>query len=128
MLKGFKSFLMRGNIVEMAVAVVIGVSFTSLVATFTKALIQPLINIFLGGGMEGGTFVLRGQRFDIGAVFTALITFVITAAVVYFLVVMPLEHLEERRRRGEPVATPEPSNDIVLLAEIRDLLRSQARE
>ncbi len=128
MLKGFRDFLMRGNVVELAIAVVIGSAFAALVTTVTKSLIQPLINVFLGGGADGGTFTLRGQRFDIGAMINGLITFVITAAVVYALVVVPLKAVEERRRRGEAVPAAPPSDETVLLSEIRDLLARQGRD
>lgn len=128
MFKGFRDFLMRGNVVELAIAVVIGSAFAALVTTVTRSLIQPLINVFLGGGVNGGTFVVRGQRFDVGAVINGFVTFVITAAVVYALVVVPLKAVEERRRRGEAVPAAPPSDETVLLAEIRDLLARQGRD
>ena len=105
MLKGFREFMLRGNVVELAVAVVIGTAFTALVATFTKALLQPLINVFLGGGVGGGKVAWLGQVFDFGAVINAVITFVLIAAVVYFLVVVPLRRLTQRggaRARNAP--------------------------
>jgi large conductance mechanosensitive channel len=127
MVKGFRDFIMRGNIVDLAIAVVIGVAFTALVAAVTDALIKPLIGVFLGGGVSGGTFTVRGQVFNVGAVITAIITFLITAAVVYFLIVVPMKKLADRRAPGDAdVPTPAPSDEAVLLTEIRDLLARRA--
>ena len=127
MVKGFRDFIMRGNIVDLAIAVVIGVAFGALVTTTTNALIKPLIGVFMGGGAAGGTFMVRGQTFDVGAVITAIITFLITAAVVYFLIVVPMQRLAARRTRGDAdVPTPAPTDEAVLLTEIRDLLARRA--
>ena len=125
MIKGFKDFLLRGNVVDLAVAVVIGTAFGTVVASFTGSFIQPLINLVLGGGVDGGTFYVDEQPFTVGAFINSLIFFVITAAVVYFVVVIPVQKLMARRKTGEEpeaVATPE---DIALLQEIRDLLRDR---
>ena len=126
MYRGFRDFLMRGNIVDLAIAVVIGTAFTAVVKVFTDSLIQPLINLVLGGGVSGGKVRVNGQVFDFGAVLNALIFFVITAAVVYFLIVVPMNHIIERRRRGDADApTPMPSDEAVLLTQIRDLLSAR---
>ncbi|MCW2831092.1 MAG: mechanosensitive ion channel protein MscL [Aeromicrobium sp.] len=122
MLTGFKDFLLRGNIVDLAVAVVIGTAFTALVGAFTKSFIEPLLGIIGGGGDLGMTFTVDGQPFTVGAFLTAVITFVITAAVIYFFVVTPMKTVQERLASGKeraPVAVPE---DIQLLREIRDAL------
>lgn len=122
MLKGFKDFLLRGNIVDLAVAVVIGTAFTALVASFTSSFINPLIGLIAGGGPKGATFTVNGQHFTVGLFITACITFVITAAVVYFAIVVPMKHVQERMAAGKetpPEAVPE---DIALLREIRDQL------
>ena len=103
MLSGFKRFLLRGNIVDLAVAVAIGAAFSSLVGAFGSAFIKPLIGLFLGGGIKGGTYEVRGQVFDVGGFFNAVITFLITAAVVYFFVVKPLDALMRQFHK-----TPEP--------------------
>ena len=124
MLKGFKAFLMRGNVVELAIAVVIGTAFTALVKAVTDALILPLVNLVLGGGTKGGKVLVSGQVFDFGAVVNAAIFFVITAAVVYFALVVPMNAVaERRRRRGEPAEPEAVPADVALLTEIRDLLR-----
>lgn len=125
MLKGFKDFLLRGNVVDLAVAVVIGAAFTSVVTSFTNAFLQPLIRLFSGGGEFAGTIQVNGVEFDWASFVNAAITFIITAAVVYFMVVYPMKWLQERRRRGEEVGPSEPT-DVALLGEIRDLLRDQA--
>ncbi len=124
MIKGFKDFFLRGNIVDLAVAVVIGVAFTTLVTALTDSFLKPLIGLIGGGGIEGGTFTLNGQVFDWAAFIKAVITFVLTAAVVYFAVVLPMKTITERRKRGEEAGPAEPTQ-VELLAEIRDLLRSQ---
>ena len=124
MIKGFKDFLLRGNIVDLAVAVVIGVAFTALVASFTDSFLKPLIGLIGGGGIEGGTFTVNGQDFTWAAFINAVITFILTAAVVYFAIVLPMKAITERRKRGEEAGPAEPTQ-VELLAEIRDLLRAQ---
>jgi large conductance mechanosensitive channel len=124
MIKGFKDFLLRGNVVDLAVAVVIGAAFTALVTAFTTSFLQPLIGLVGGGGVDGGTVVVDGQKFAWGAFVNALITFVLTAAVVYFVVVLPMKTLMERRKRGEEPGPAAPTQ-VELLVEIRDLLRGQ---
>jgi large conductance mechanosensitive channel len=128
MLKGFRDFIMRGNVIELAVAVAIGTSFTAVVSQFGDSFIKPLVGLVGGGGLEGGRFTINGQVFDWAAFVNALIFFVLTAAVIYFVVVAPYNAFEERRKRGQgPVDPPAPPDDIVLLTEIRDLLRAQDR-
>ena len=124
MLKGFKDFLLRGNIVELAVAVVIGTAFTALVTAFTTSFLEPLIGLLGGGGVQGGIATVNGQQFTWGAFVNAVITFVLTAAVLYFLVMMPMKRLIERRKSGEEAGPAEPTQ-VELLVEIRDLLRAQ---
>jgi large conductance mechanosensitive channel len=122
MLKGFKDFIMRGNVVDLAVGVVIGAAFTAVVSGFTTAFLKPLIDVFSGGGEVGGTWTVNGVKFPWSAFVNAVITFLITAAVVYFLVVLPLNKLAERRRRGEEPPPAAPSEEVKLLTEIRDAL------
>lgn len=126
MLKGFKDFILRGNVVDLAVAVVIGAAFTAVVTAFTNSFLKPLIQALSGGGQLAGTFTVNGAVFDWAGFVNAVITFAITAAVVYFLVVFPLKVIEERRKRGEEAGPAEPT-DIELLTEIRDLLAEQRR-
>ena len=124
MIKGFKDFLLRGNVVDLAVAVVIGAAFTAVVGSFTTSFLEPLIGLVGGGGVDGGTLVVDGQRFTWGAFVNAVITFVLTAAAVYVVVVPPMKAIVERRRRGEE-AGPVVPTQVELLVEIRDLLRAQ---
>jgi large conductance mechanosensitive channel len=125
--QGFKDFIMRGNVVDLAVGIVIGAAFTTVVTAFTKGFIEPLIKIASGRtGVSAGSFYIRGVPFDVASFLNAVITFLITAAVLYFFVVYPLNALAERRRRGEEPPTKAPSEEVQLLTEIRDaLLRGQ---
>ena len=126
MLKGFRDFIMRGNVLELAVAVAIGTAFTAVVTQFGESFINPLVKVFGGGGELGGSFTLRGQVFDWAGFVNALIFFLITAAVIYLAVVAPYNAFEERRKGGQgPVDPPAPPDDVILLTEIRDLLREQ---
>ncbi len=125
MIKGFKDFILRGNVVDLAVAVVIGTAFGAVVMSFTSSFIQPMINLALGGGVDGGTFSVDGQVFTVGAFINAVIFFLITAAVVYVAVVVPLQRLLERRKTGAEPEVVATSEDIALLQEIRDLLRDR---
>jgi large conductance mechanosensitive channel len=121
MLKGFRDFIMRGNVIELAVAVAIGTAFTAVVTQFGESFIKPLVGLLGGGGVDGGKFTINGQEFDWAAFVNALIFFVLTA-----VVIAPYNAFEERRKRGQgPVDPPPPPDDVVLLTEIRDLLRSQ---
>jgi large conductance mechanosensitive channel len=126
MLQGFKDFLFRGNIVDLAVAVVIGTAFTALVATFTGALIEPIINAAGGADVKGLSYQLIDGNdktvIDFAAIINAIITFLITAAVVYFVFVVPSKRLMERLARGQEEEPEGPSEDILLLREIRDAL------
>jgi large conductance mechanosensitive channel len=122
-LSGFKTFLLRGNVVDLAVAVVIGTAFTAVVTSFAESFLEPLIALAGGGGRLGGTLSVGGQTFTWGAFLSQVITFVLTAAVVYLVVVLPLHKLLERRA-SEPAPAPGPT-ELELLVEIRDLLRAQ---
>ena len=119
MLKGFKEFIMRGNLVELAVAFVIGGAFATVVAATVRLLMDVI-------GKIGGTPNFSDYRpggISLGAWITAVISFLILAAVIYFLVVTPYNALQERMSRGEEAAPPAP--DIALLTEIRDLLANR---
>ncbi|MGQ0574137.1 MAG: large conductance mechanosensitive channel protein MscL [Pseudonocardia sp.] len=129
MLKGFKDFVLRGNVVDLAVAVVIGAAFTTIVTAFTSSIVQPLINAVTPAQREGGLGVtlVAGKEntyVDFAAVIAAAINFVIVAAVVSFAIVYPLKVVQERRRRGEEAGPAEPT-DVELLTEIRDLLAAR---
>ncbi|TDC82031.1 large conductance mechanosensitive channel protein MscL [Micromonospora sp. KC606] len=124
MLKGFKDFIMRGNVVDLAVGVVIGAAFTGLVTAFTNAFLKPIIKL-VGGGKDqfaGAWEISEGNLMDWAAFVNAVITFLLTAAVLYFLVVFPMNRLAERRQRGEEPPPKAPSEEVKLLTEIRDAL------
>lgn len=129
MFKDFKAFLMRGNVVDLAVAVVIGAAFGAIVAAISTGLITPIIGLIISKDFTKMTFELGASTFNYGIVIDAVIRFVTYAAVIFFLVVKPMQALDDRRRRGEPASdTPAPSDEALLLTEIRDLLvASQSR-
>lgn len=130
MLKGFKDFLMRGNVVELAVAVVIGTAFAAVVKTVLDNLVKPILAAIGGANVSGlGVQLVDGNphaRIDFAEIINALIVFLITAAVVYFILIMPMNKFAEmkRRRLGLPEPT-EPASTEDLLTEIRDLLAAQ---
>jgi large conductance mechanosensitive channel len=125
MLKAFRDFIMRGNVIDLAIAVVIGAAFGGIVTAISRD--------FIGGilGAAGGTdsfnaagFTVNGSKIVYGTTITAIINFAIVAAVLYFIVILPMNELARRRATpGEP-ETPAPSDEAVLLTEIRDILQS----
>jgi large conductance mechanosensitive channel len=119
MIKGFKAFVLRGNVIDLAVAFVVGAAFASLIGTFSEALISPIVGIFLGGGVDVGMVTVNGQVIDFTALINAVITFVITLSVIYFVFVVPMNKYRQRTGQGDVDATPA---DVKLLGEIRDLL------
>jgi large conductance mechanosensitive channel len=127
MLKQFRDFLLRGNVVDLAVAVVIGAAFGAVVTSFVADLVTPLIAA-IGGKPDFAalSFTINGSLFHYGRFLNAVLSFVIIAAAVFFLVVKPVGALMERRKAGlEPEADAVPE-DVILLGEIRDLLRARA--
>ncbi|MDL9938961.1 large conductance mechanosensitive channel protein MscL [Gordonia sp. ABSL1-1] len=124
MLKGFKDFILKGNVVELATAVIVGAAFTAIVTAFTDGIVNPLINAIPIGtdAAKGLGFQLVGDKpstyVDLGLVITAVINFVIIAAVVYFLIILPYNKLSELGGYGKKAEVTE----VALLAEIRDLL------
>jgi len=106
-LKEFRAFILRGNLVDLAVAVVIGTAFTAVVASLVKDIITPLIAAIFGKPSFGGlAFTINGSRFAYGNFINALLTFLIIAAVVFFLVVKPVNMLMARRRTEQEVDSP----------------------
>jgi large conductance mechanosensitive channel len=134
MIKGFKDFILRGNVIDLAVAVVIGAAFATIVTAFTDKIVNPIIASLGGANANGLGFSIRGGKLatktfvDIGAVITAAINFVIVAAVIYLVLVVPMNKLAERRKRGEAPVESVPTEDIVLLKEIRDLLAARSTQ
>jgi large conductance mechanosensitive channel len=133
MLKGFKDFILRGNVIELSIAVVVGTAFTALVGAFTSNIVNPIIAAAGGVETEGLGFpIWPGNEktfLNFGAVITAFVTFLITAAVVYFIFVAPMNRINHLVRKrlatAEPEEKPLPA-DTALLAEIRDLLAQLA--
>jgi len=123
MLKGFKEFLSRGNVVDLATAVVIGAAFTGLVTSFTEKVIQPLVDrVGAGGDREYGILKVSlggdpEQFLDFNAVLSAFINFLIVAAVVYFVIMVPYKRLRERGEVEQAQDT-----ELSLLTEIRNIL------
>jgi large conductance mechanosensitive channel len=108
MLTEFKDFLMRGNIVDLAVAFVIGVAFAAVVTSFVDDLIMPIIAMIIGKpDFSDLTFTINDAVFRYGAFITQLITFAAIAAAVFFFVVRPMKMLAERRAKGEPEVIPD---------------------
>jgi large conductance mechanosensitive channel len=126
LLQGFKDFIMRGNVVDLAVGIVIGATFATVVTSFAESFINPLLKVVGGGGKTGGSFTIRGVVFPYSDFINGLISFLITAAVVYFLVVTPMNLLAERRKKGTEPESEAPSDEVRLLTEIRDALAGGA--
>ncbi|WFB07765.1 large conductance mechanosensitive channel protein MscL [Streptomyces sp. LX-29] len=144
-LEGFKAFLMRGNVIDLAVAVVIGAAFTAVVNSLVKGVINPIVGAFgtkdldryrscLKGPCETNAAgdVVRGIPILWGSVLSAVLTFLITAAVVYFLMVLPmsryLAHKAAKERREEEAHAEVEATEIELLREIRDALVAQRND
>jgi large conductance mechanosensitive channel len=120
--KGFRDFLLRGNVIDLAVAVVIGTAFAALIGAFTTAFIDPLIRLVLpGDGIDAGVLTIGGEKFDLTLMVNALIAFGVTAAAVYFVIVVPAKRYSARY--AEPAADSGPT-EVELLTEIRDALRT----
>jgi len=125
MLKGFRDFLMRGNVVELATAVIIGAAFSGVVDGVIKGIIDPLIAIFAPGDVkELGNALVLGP-FKVGLVVSAVLTFVLKAGVVYFFIIRPFSRLAARLAAAPPPPAPPPA-DVQLLTEIRDLLKQRS--
>ena len=133
MLKGFREFMSRGNVIDLAVAVVIGAAFTQVVDALVKGIILPIVSAMFGKpSFDDLTFTINGSKFLYGTFLTAVVNFVLVAAAIYFLVVTPIRRLgslQARRReagRKEDEASV-PSDEVVTLREIRDLLAGPQR-
>ena len=100
MLSGFREFVMRGNVVDLAVAVVIGAAFGALITSFVGDVLTPLLGVFGLPDFEGLTFTVGEAVVRYGAFLNALISFLLVVAAIYFFVVQPLNALERRRQRG----------------------------
>lgn len=138
MFKGFKEFILRGNVIDLAVAVVIGAAFTAIVTGLVEGIFNPVIALlFNAEDLDGAGIVLRPESapgaddaivLAWGRVLSALIQFLLVATVVYFALVAPMNALRRRRAAAtEEPAAPAAPTDVELLTEIRDLLKQQNR-
>ena len=119
MLRGFREFVMRANVVDLAVAVVIGAAFGAVIAAFVKDLITPFIAALIGKpDFSALGLTIRGSRLLIGDFLNALIAFVLVAAAVYFFVVAPVNAMVARRKRGEAPVDPTTKKCAECLSEV----------
>jgi large conductance mechanosensitive channel len=132
MIKGFKEFILRGNVVDLAVAVVIGAAFGAVVTALVADIFTPLIGAIVGqNDFSTLTFTINKSEFKYGDFINKLISFVLIAAAIYFFVIIPITKMTELRERrrvaGEDPDEATPiSDEVAVLSEIRDLLRQQA--
>jgi large conductance mechanosensitive channel len=126
-IKEFRDFILRGNVVDLAVAVVLGAAFGAVVTGFVASFVTPLIAL-IGGKPDFGdlAFTISGTRFTYGAFLNVLISFLTIAAVVFFVIVRPMNAVMARVTRQDEPGSDAPAEDVVLLTEIRDLLRDRA--
>jgi large conductance mechanosensitive channel len=118
-LKGFRQFVLRGNVLDLAVAVVIGGAFAAVVTALVKDLLTPLIAALVGKpDFSAITFTVNGSQFLIGDFINALVAFLLMALAVYFFVIAPVNAIVERRRRGEPPADPTTKKCSECLSEV----------
>lgn len=125
MLKGFKEFISRGNVVELAVGVIIGAAFKNIVDALVDGIINPLIAAIIGKPDFSDAFILtlNGSDVKFGLLITAIINFILMAFAIYFCIVVPMNTLNARRKKAEDEAPePEVSDEVKLLTEIRDAL------
>lgn len=124
MLKGFKEFISRGNVVELAVGVIIGAAFKNIVDALVDGIINPLIAAVIGKPDFSDAFILtlNGTDVKFGLLITAIINFILMAFAIYFCIVVPMNALNNRRKKAEDEAPEEPSDEVKLLTEIRDAL------
>lgn len=136
MLRGFRDFIMRGNVIDLAVAVVIGAAFTAIVTAVVSGFVNPLISALFNASDLSKALVVRiptvgggHSQLLFGSIIGAIINFLAVAAVVYFVMVMPMNHMKDRlqarKNATAPANEPPAPTDIELLAEIRDLLKAQ---
>lgn len=126
MLQGFKEFILRGSVVELAVAVVIGTAFTAIVTAFVDYIVNPLLGAFVPtGSLSEWVVEIPGifgpAELGVGGIIQAVINFIAIALVVYLAIVLPMNKIAERRAAGAPAEDIPPTQEE-LLAEIRDLL------
>ena len=122
MLRGFRDFLMRGNVVELATAVIIGAAFGAVVDGLIKGLLDPLIAMLSPGDVKQLETALMIGPFKVGLVLSAIVNFILKAGVVYFLIVKPFSGMAARLAAATP-----PPPDVAVLIQIRELLQEQQK-
>ena len=126
MWKEFREFAMKGNVVDLAVGVIIGGAFGKIVEAVTAAIINPLLALVVGKPDFHFGPTIKGSTFDFGLILTAILMFLMTAAVIFFLIIKPANAFMARLKKDEPAPPPAgPTNEEKLLAEIRDLLKTR---
>jgi large conductance mechanosensitive channel len=132
MFQGFKEFITRGNVLDLAVAVVIGAAFSGVIDGLVKGFIMPLVGWLVGApDFSGIAFDVpnwqgKTTEFPIGLFIQGLIMFVLIAGAIYFFVILPINKLKSLRKTSEEVVEEAAAEEVVLLTEIRDLLRAQS--
>lgn len=130
MLKGFKDFIMKGNVLDLAVAVIIGAAFGQIVTALVEAVLMPAVSAVVGSPNFDSFAVLtvNGNELRFGVLLTAVVNFLLVAAAVYFAIVLPMNRVIEARNRRLGIAPGEEEADaqVQLLTEIRDALREHA--
>jgi large conductance mechanosensitive channel len=125
MLEEFKKFILKGDVVSLSTGVIIGGAFSKIVEGFTKGIVDPLLGQV--GKLVGGTGQVGNLPvwvFDFGPIINSIIQFLITAAVIFFIIVKPFNLLMARMKKAEPAPAPAgPSDEVKLLTEIRDALK-----
>ncbi len=127
MIKGFREFLLRGNVVDLAVAVVIGAAFGKVISAVVDGFVSPLIALVVGQPNldRVADFHLGKGHFLIGTILSGLLNFVLIAGAIYFVIIVPMNKLLSLRKKGVEPEPEAPSEDVLLLQEIRDLLRAR---
>ncbi len=124
MIQGFKEFLMRGNVIDLAVAVIIGAAFKTIVDKFVEGLVNPLLGMIVGKPNFDDALIIGQLKF--GLVLTATVNFFLIALVIYFFLIVPMNKIAAKMKKEEAPAPPaEDPEDVKLLREIRDLLQSK---
>ncbi|WP_026551877.1 large conductance mechanosensitive channel protein MscL [Arthrobacter sp. H20] len=129
MLNGFKTFILKGNVVDLAVAVVLGSAFGAVVTSLVDSVFMPLISALVGSPNfdDFAKVTINGNDIMFGVLLTAIVNFLLVATAIYFVVVLPMNKMIERRNRSLGISEQEPAMDpqIALLTEIRDSLAAR---
>ncbi|HEV8666295.1 MAG TPA: large conductance mechanosensitive channel protein MscL [Candidatus Paceibacterota bacterium] len=125
-MKGFRDFILRGNVVDLAVGVVIGAAFNSVVQSLVKDVLTPFIAaVVKQPDFSKLQFTIHGSIFLYGDFLNALISFIIVAGTIYFFVVLPINKMMTRFKKPAPPEPEKKPEDVILLEQIRDLLREK---